>query len=313
MSRYQAIEQMHQCVTRLTQQLALFGELLHQPRLLAARVFELPAVLKGQEHHPLTTISVTQHLSIAALDRAVSHFALLFMQQQSEQRSTKAAVRLPGALCLETSPTVMHDLQLLVADINQLKARLEHIITVESGIAAESRFDFVHQQLPGLITLNAYRSITLLEAPDSVRFGWANKQIIKRVRRDELREKLLQSLKRGRAVAPWSREQWAEQVQREIALLDALPASAQLKIRRPVKVQPVARIWRASEQKQVQLACPSPLVILCPDASQIPVMGELLDYDQSRVSHRYKPDAEKLWPLIPRLHLFCNQQIPSAF
>lgn len=306
MSQYQAIEQLHRCIGQLEQQLRALQTLLGQPRLLAARVFELPQVSKGKEHDPLPAISVTQHLAQAALTRALSHYGLLFMQQQSEQRSTKAAVRLPGAICLETTGEQAHALRQQVASVNQLKTELEKIVTVDSGVPADARFEFVHQQLPGLLTLNAYRNITLLEAPDSVRFGWANKQIIQRVDRRELREKLMKSLQAGRASGPFTREQWAARLQQEIALLDALPAHARLKIRRPVKVQPIARIWQASQQKQTQLACPSPLLILCADASQLPVIGELPDYDESNIRHRHKPEAQTLWPLIPRLHLYSD-------
>ncbi|PIJ51690.1 DNA replication terminus site-binding protein [Erwinia sp. OLTSP20] len=306
MSRYQAIERLHQCINALEQALHQLQQQITALPLLAARVFVLPEITKGEEHDPRPQLQVTPLLAQAALAQALQHYSLLFMQQQPAQRSTKSAVRLPGALCLQAAPALADALRQQVRHINLLKNRLEQIITLESEVAAAERFEFVHQQLPGLITLNAYRTITLLDAPDSVRFGWANKQIIQRVDRTVLREKLLASLQGGRAAPGWQREQWADNLRHEIALIDALPAGAQLKIRRPVKVQPVARIWQAQKQKQTQLACPSPLLILCQNADQLPKLGVLANYDQQRITHRHKPTAQQLWPLIPRLHLYSD-------
>ncbi|MBP2197586.1 DNA replication terminus site-binding protein [Pantoea cypripedii] len=307
MARYDLISDLHACVNALEQNLAALRQQVEQQPLLIARVFSLPDIEKGHEHDEISRIKVTQHLGDVAREMALAHYCRLFMQHQSEKLSTKAAVRLPGAICIEADEASSDTITRLVAEINALKLRLEQLITVESGLPAEARFEFVHQHLRGLITLNAYRNVTLLDAPDSLRFGWANKNIIKNVKREEIIEQLERSLKANRAQAPWTREQWAEKVQQELETVRDLPLNARLKIKRPVKVQPVARVWRAEEKKQTQLACPSPLLVLCRDRSQVPVLGELLDYDADNVAHRYKPQAEPLHLIIPRLHLWCDR------
>ena len=309
MNHYDAVAALHQCVNQLEAELSQLQQQLQSLRLLTARVFSLPPVVKGKEHDAVTTIEVTQLLGAEALRSGLEHYCRLFMQHQSEQLSTKAAVRLPGALCFQADDEQSALLQQQVARVNNLKQRLEQIVTVESGVESEERFEFVHTHLRGFITLNAYRAITLLAAPDSVRFGWANKHIIKNLTRSEVLEKLVRSLKSGRAIAPWTREQWAEKVQEEIAMINDLPADARLKIKRPVKVQPIARIWNSQQQKQTQLACPSPLLVLCADKNQVPTLGELLNYDAERIKHRYKPQAEKLFAVIPRLHLFSDRLV----
>jgi DNA replication terminus site-binding protein len=307
MPRYDLVADLHECVNTLESGLNTLRQQVEQQPLLIARTFSLPEIEKGHENDEIERIAVTQHLGQKARDMALTHYCRLFMQNQSEKLSTKSAVRLPGAICIEVDETTREQISLQVADINALKLRLEHLITVESGLPSEARFEFVHQHLRGLITLNAYRSVTLLHAPDSLRFGWANKNIIKNLTREAVVEQLERSLKANRAQAPWTREQWAEKVQQELEMILSLPADAKLKIKRPVKVQPIARVWRASDKKQVQLACPSPLLVLCRDKTQVPIIGELLDYDADNVSHRYKPLAQPLHLVIPRLHLWSDR------
>lgn len=309
MAKYDLIERLNATFRELERDLHQLREQLDSYRLLIGRVFLLPAVNKGKEHDAISRIEVTQRLGKEAHQSTLSHFTRLFIQQQSEKTSSKAAVRLPGAVCYQVDETERLQTQALITRINQRKQELENMISVESGLPSVQRFEWVHRQLPGLITLNAYRTITLLENPTTLNFGWANKQIIKNYTRQEVIDILEKSLKANRAVPPYTREQWAEQITRELNAISSLSDKVRLKIKRPVKVQPVARAWYQDRKKQVQHACPSPLVVLCnSDNSEMPPdMGELLNYDADNIRHRYKPDAQPLQLLIPRLHLYCEE------
>lgn len=308
MGRYDVIGRMNACFNELEQALGALQQQIAPLRLLAARVFSLPEVEKGQEHQAISHIAVEQHVGQAARDLALEHYQRLFIHHNRENVSSKAAVRLPGVICLAVEQPEYQALQTQLALINRLKGELEQIITVDSGLAPEQRFEFVHTHLHGLITLSAYRTLTALTNPDSVRFGWANKHIIKNVKRDDILAQLEKSLKAGRAVPPHSREQWAALVSREIDDVSRLPQQAMLKIKRPVKVQPIARVWYQQQQKQVQHPCPLPLIALCQveSGAAVPKIGELLNYDAEAVKHRYKPDARPLRLLVPRLHLYTD-------
>lgn len=306
MASYDLVERMTSTFRSLERALVEFRDQLDQPPLLAGRVFSLPQTTKEKEHDAISRIAVSQRTGQQAHEASQAHFTHLFIQQRSENISSKAAVRLPGAICYNVTKNQHQQLSQQIADINTLKQALEQIITVDSGLSSAQRFEWVHRYIPGLITLNAYRTITLLATPDTVRFGWANKQVIKNLTREQVLESLHKSLKACRAVPPWSKEQWAERLSQEINDIARLPEDVVLKIKRPVKVQPVARVWYQEAQKQVQYACPSPLLILCQreQGENIPQIGELLNYDADNIQYRYKPDAQPLELIIPRLHLY---------
>lgn len=310
MNKYDLIERLNSRFTSLEVALQLLHQQLNDLPLLAARVFSLPEIEKGTEHQPIEQISVTATVGNQAREMGLQHYQRLFIHHQGQNTSSKAALRLPGVLCFSVTEHQLVECQHTIGEINQLKSELEQIITIESGLPSEQRFEFVHTHLHGLITLNSYRTITPLLNPSSVRFGWANKHIIKSVTREEILAQLNKSLNAGRAVPPFTREQWVESISMEINDIQRLPEKTKLKIKRPVKVQPIARVWYQEQQKQVQHPCPMPLIAFCQAQSvaELPKLGELTDYDVRHIKHKYKPDAKPLRLLVPRLHLYIEEK-----
>jgi len=302
--RYTLVEEMRETLSLIESELATFCQHIESAQLLAARVFTLPPIAKGEELDPTPVIKVEQYVGRQARQRALQHFSHHYLQQQSERQSTRSATRLPGVICIKVSAQLQETLMTSSTRINQAKQLFQQLITVESGLPPTARFPFVHQHFPGLLTLNVYRTLNVYPSLDSVNFGWANKHVIKRYTQQEVIEMLEKSLHAGRARAPWTREQWAEKVQEELQLIKALPSDCRLKIKRPVKVQPIARLWQSHQQKQTQVACPNPLIITCLEGETIPELGSLQNYDEENITHRHRPDARSATLVIPRLWLW---------
>ncbi|CDG21355.1 DNA replication terminus site-binding protein [Xenorhabdus poinarii G6] len=305
MNKYLSIESLTTCFKKQEERLAELVRLLMNYPLISARVFELPKIEKGEEHEQVTEIMVNLLEGNEALHLGLHFYQKLFIHHNNPNISSKAASRLPGALCFSVNHQQYKEAIKVIDEINILKKELENIVTQESGVSKEQRFEFVHEHLRGLITLNAYRTITPLLNPDSIHFGWANKNIINKVTKQQILERLEKSYNAGRAVPPYSREQWSALVELEITDIQKLPNDVVLKIKRPVKVQPITRVWYSDIQKQVQYACPVPVIVFCVEGSKTnPKIGVLSNYNANVIKHRHKPKAKPLELVIPRLHLY---------
>ncbi|MCC8367786.1 DNA replication terminus site-binding protein [Xenorhabdus sp. PB61.4] len=305
MNKYLSIESLTSCFKKQEKKLAELAELLMKYPLIDAQVFQLPQIEKGDEHEQITEIEVSPLQGEDALNLGLRFYQKLFIHHNHPNISSKAASRLPGALCFSVSQQQYKAAMSIIDDVNELKTELENIVTKESGVSKEQRFEFVHDHLRGLITLNAYRTITPLVDPDTINFGWANKNIINKVTKQQILERLEKSYNSGRAVPPYSSDQWTALVALEITDIKKLPDDVVLKIKRPVKVQPIARVWYSEIQKQVQYACPLPIIAFYTKESGVtPKVGSLPNYNANTIKYRHKPKAKPLELIIPRLHLY---------
>ena len=84
MASYDLVERLNNTFRQIELELQALQQALSDCRLLAGRVFELPAIGKDAEHDPLATIPVVQHIGKTALAYALRHYSHLFIQQQSE-------------------------------------------------------------------------------------------------------------------------------------------------------------------------------------------------------------------------------------
>lgn len=270
-----------------------------------AHVFQLPSVIKGEENNEIEEIPVQTLVGYDAISETIKLINLLFLQNKPEEISNKAAIRLPGVICIQTNVQTYRDLNSLILKVNALKIRIKEIVT---QVNEPHRFEFIRDSLHGLLTLNTYRTLTSLIDVDTINFGWANKKVINKVTKETMLDRLQASLESGRCPIHLPREHWRLQLENEIRLIDSLPHNAVLKTQRPVKVQPIARVWDKEQQKQTQFACATPLFVFALEKTVAEIkVGELPDYHANNIAIRNRPRAKQVELLIPRLNLYIER------
>ena len=294
-----------ECFNRLEKQINELSHLLLTQSKFTANVFRLPEILKGDETNEISSIYVEKITGKEALNDVVQLINLLFIHKKSELVSNKSAIRLPGVVCVETSPADYQQFETLITQINSLKSEIKKIVT---DVDELQRFEFIRESLHGLLTLNTYRTLTLLSDVDTIRFGWANKKVINKITKEEILNRLQDSFENGRGPRDISKEQWQAQLTNEIALIHSLPHDAILKTQRPVKVQPIARVWNKEQQKQTQFACAMPLFVFAvnKELSDI-IIGDLPDYYVDNIVLRNRPKSKPVELIIPRLNLYIER------
>ena len=276
--------------------LARLGQQLSRLPLQEDHVYPLPAVPQGEEHDPIAQIEVGYLSGNEALAAAIAAY-----QDHSARPgcSTKATHRLPGWLRFPAASASL--LRPLLDEINAHKLAFKALVQQAGG--RDEKFELVHQALPGVITLQVYRKLTLLEGElHSLGFTWADKQSISRLSR----EQVLEMLERSRRYIPAlsNNEEWSKMVDQEVYDIRRLPADAELRIRRPVKTHPMINLlWQDREPRKQQLKASLPL-LLCSDTP--PSVTHLGHYPpklrQARRDRKIGGEA-----IIERLHLYRYQ------
>lgn len=286
-------------------QIKQLSHLLSEQTHYIAHVFTLPDTAKGDENNEISEIIVDKISGKEAIDKVITLLNLLFIHHKSDELSNKTAIRLPGVVCIQTDNQGYQQFHQLVTEINQLKSTIKNIVT---QVDETQRFDFIRESLHGLLTLNTYRTLTDLVDIDTLGFGWANKKVINKITKEALLDKLQYSLESGRCPAHLPREHWQLQLKTEIQLIESLPHDAILKTQRPVKVQPIARVWDKAQQKQTQFACATPLFVFAVEKTLAEIkIGELPDYHVDNIALRNRPRAKPVELLIPRLNLYIER------
>lgn len=298
---------LHHYFDELKQASTELVRLLRQTPVHDARIFELPHILRNDENTLLPSSILVKQISAhqSALSLACQTYNH-FWVHENPNVSTRHPHRLPGVLILEET-TKKSQLLEIVAEVNRLKELFEmHTL----DIPAELRFSTLHDMLPGLMTLHVYRKIFISDDIFySIRFFWANKQYIQKVTKNELIAKLQKSkVNPGRQfLDKKDLDAWQDAVEQELDIVMNVAESAELRIRRPIKVQPMARLTQKKlyndEKTYVkQVANPIPIILFNQNNSLR--VGSLADYNAEVIAHKRSPTPAKIELLIDRLHLY---------
>ena len=236
----------------IQQRLQDLHHILVRVQPMAALAYPIPPVPKGQEDNPVSFIPAIEHTGRNAASLASQCYRDLHIDPQYSQKSARRTV---GVLWLSpVQDTAVRHIPALVHEINDAKTAIEeHIISTFSS--RHDRFDALRAECPGIMTLHLYRHIRCYTDENvlSARFSWQQKDSLSTPDKKALMHQLNHRLEQGRP------EQHLPLTQ----LLDRIEHTpeALLRIRRPVRVQPVANMrWADAPAKTV--TAPMPLLVV---------------------------------------------------
>jgi len=245
-----AIVLSQQC-EQMNQDIRTLGTKLSLAAVNSAVVHRIPSTPKGRENDPVNTIVLAEHTGKSATEAAVHAYQDLHIRPNDSQKVARRAV---GALWLPLHHNpVAHEIPDLVRRINTAKSNIEQHI-IQTYETRQERFEALRAACPGVMTLHLYRQIRCFHREEvvSVRFSWQRKDALVTPDKPELMRRIAEEMEHSGVAAHVSLN----------PLLMAISATPehQLRLRRPVRVQPVANIRTDRETKTV--TAPMPILIL---------------------------------------------------
>ncbi|MCB5160753.1 DNA replication terminus site-binding protein [Marinomonas algarum] len=247
----------------INQGIQTLNDILRHVQPTSALAYPLPATLKGMESEPITKISFDEYRGKDALYHAAQCYQDLHIKPDYSQ---KVARRTVGAICLSPlkSPEALL-LPELINDINTAKTAIENYIKTTFQSRNE-RFEALRAECPKIMTMHLYRHIRCLSEQTiaSARFSWQRKDSLSRPIKQELLQRMVKEMHRS----GFEHQLPLEQL---IAKVENTP-EAQLRIRRPVPVQPVVNIKTDEGIKTV--TAPMPLIFIQEDPIKLKSLAE---------------------------------------
>ncbi len=254
-----------------------------------AEYYQLPDISTVDEDKVAESIKVTKISGELAHKAILNSFTDIYKKQGLSSRVLK---RHPGLLVIKNA-----DKQALInriAQVNKAKAAFkECILAIDNN---DARFEAVHNAVPNLITLAAYRKIhSEHESPFSVRFTWMHKHATKTLTKKMALE-MLQKSASYRNPRMIDQQKWQALVAQEQLRVASLGEKEKLRIRRPTRVSPQVNV-RYTAQNRYHVSAALPFILINPEPDV--KLGVLPNYEKP-LSHPRKRDYDFL---VDRLYL----------
>ncbi|MBH0062559.1 DNA replication terminus site-binding protein [Pseudoalteromonas sp. NZS71] len=254
-----------------------------------AEYYQLPDVSSLDESKVPESILVSKITGVPAQKAILNSFSDMYKKSGLSSRVLK---RHPGLLVIKNADK--HALNNRIAQVNKAKATFkECILAIDSN---DARFEAVHNAIPNLITLAAYRKIhSESKSPFSVRFTWMHKHATKTLTKKMALEMLDKSAS-YRNPRMIDQQKWQSLVAQEQLRVASLGEKEKLRIRRPTRVSPQVNV-RYTAQNRYHVSAALPFILINPEPDV--KLGILPDY-QKPETHPRKREYDFL---VDRLYL----------